>query len=313
MVCDDDAIIPQMLAILDREIRRHPDAAAISWKKATYYGGDYWVDGYRNRLVVDGFTGASIRHRATDLICEMFESGTGLQGVKYKLPIIPLAAFSMAHVERLRQGNGGRVFERPCPMTSGALGMLAFADCSIALDLPLTILGESLDSSSARRRNPSMIAAAQGALKAELIPVKSLRPIRNTSAETLLRVQRNLPGRLAPYRLNAERYFELLHEELLEWEADGIDVGEERRMFDEALSACTPDVQKRVRANIVATRGETTLQGIARRLQAVPGRVGQALGRTPRGRGQVIDTVKEGIDDIVQCARYLGGMVTSYQ
>lgn len=81
-LCDDDAITPNILTILDRQINEHPDVQAICWNYGVYRRSDHW--NRKSQIGIGSYTGKTTEYDAKMLLAEMFDSGSGLFRIKAK-------------------------------------------------------------------------------------------------------------------------------------------------------------------------------------------------------------------------------------
>ena len=119
-LCDDDAITPNLLAILDRHIERFPDVDSICWNLGAFCEDSRRLaKGMVRHLGVSHFTGDATKRDSAALLSEMFDSGTGLFLIKHKIPFFPRAVCRAEILDAIR-ARQGRLFHPFCPMTSGA-------------------------------------------------------------------------------------------------------------------------------------------------------------------------------------------------
>jgi hypothetical protein len=308
-LCDDDAITPNLLSILDRQIRLAPDVESICWDQGVYSShAELAFVGKANQLGVSAFSGQATRYESARLLAEMFDSGTGLYRIKRKMPFFPRAACRRDVLDAVR-ARQGQLFHPFCPMTSGVLAVLALSRSTLHIDLPLRILGLTVDSCSGWSVDDTTMETSHAGIKVEMAPIKQFRVLPTAQAEAILRTQRAMPDLLGKYQLNYVNYFLHCADFLDEYKRYGLDDGHYRQIFEDALAKMPSDVRDATRAAIVAgKRGETPSL-----YQSARSAVGSLINglRGARLPGQV-DAERLGLQDIFDCAVYVGALVDEH-
>ena len=314
VLCDDDAIVPNLLPILWKEITRNEDLDTISWTSASYCHEEILLPGLTHRFVTPGFTSRRKFFACRDIIEEIFATGVGMKyGAKKKSPFFPRAAYSRRVIEKILEAYGGRMFLPFDPMTSGALAALSFTENTLALDLPLRINGSSRDANGMHFLNSATFDKAFKGMKTEFVPMKSLHVLSNPNADTVLRVQRALPEQLGRYKLNWENYFVDCHLQIQELFSLGYDASSELADFEQALGSFPEAFQHRVRARLNKMEGQEGLGSkLLRKARNAPERLARALGYKPFSVDRSLDTRRIGCNDIFDCAQYLGRIVSQF-
>lgn len=291
LLCDDDALVPNALSIIDAAIRRYPGAGSAFWPKASYDEGH----GVNGTLCVPGYNGDFLEESSAEKIALMFESGTGFFRTKYSLPFFPLAAISASVLEETRRINDGALFQPPCPMASGALFTLAFSSTSARLDLPLTILGKPEDSAGGMTKSSETYDRMHEGVSLEFVPIKSMGVFPTTNAESLLRAHNVLKHEFSLPELNYANYFLACHCAISELENAGWDGKYERALFDQSLATFPEATQRAVKALIVLEK-EGEVLSLADQVVALVVRIGKGLGRRLSGGRNTIDHVLDGVE-----------------
>jgi hypothetical protein len=305
-LCDDDAITPNLLSILDSQIKLHGNAESIYWNHGAFDSirGE-GTGGTSNRLNVNRFSGRSTWYDSVELLAAMFDSGTGLFRIKRKIPHFPRLVCRRDVIDAIR-AHQGRLFHPFCPMTSGAAAILSFTRSTLHLDLPLMLLGATVDSCGGWIVDPTTMDASHAGTNVELAPIKAFRVLPTAMADALLRTQRAMPDKLGGYALNYVNYF--LHCDLFLRSAEerGVDGTAYRKIFDEALAAMPASTVDAVRAAIAAEPAPAAPGLVLRAKWRVAALVDQLRG--PQLPGQ-IDAARLGLRNITECAAYVGAFV----
>ena len=313
LLCDDDAMAPNLLSVLHDVIDADEQVETISWEFANYTYAASQTTRNGSRFAIPGFTGKAESIAASALIEEMFQSGTGLFGrTKRRIPFVPRSAYARQVVERVRERMHGQLFLPPCPMTSGAAAALAVSKKNCRLDLPLYVIGITADSAAGVTADRSTYDSMHRGVEIELAPVKSMYVFPSANADALLRTQAAMPDELGMYELNMENYFYACHLALDELERAGVDAAPERRLlrdsFDrqpkELIEAVRSQLEHAAREGAVEMRRSVWRRRLWRLLCAMDRKIAGFRGNT-LSMGTVVDTTKAGLRDIVDCARYL--------
>lgn len=304
-LCDDDAITPNLLAVLDSNIEKYPDVQVICWNYGVYRSKNHWLrPGY---IGVGQFSGKATRYEAKYLLRQMFDSGSGLFRVKSRIPFFPRTACRRDALDAIR-ARQGHLFHKICPMTSGAVAMLAFADKVLHLDLPLTLLGSSSDSAGGWVANPTALLGHLTGTDIELAPIKLSRILPSGEAESMLRTQRAMPERMEGLQVNYVNYFLHCTLFLKEAEANGADVAAWWKVVDDALATMPDDVQANVREAVARDAANPKPSFYQQARHKLRSALEPLL--PPRLPGET-KAIRLGLRDIFDCAVYVGGIIDS--
>lgn len=244
-LCDDDAIVPQLLSVLSRDIQAHQDIKVFRWAVARYWHHTWPDQHLRGRLQVPGWTGHRHVLQSAGLLRQAFR--------EVELPrYFPLVQYGCYHREIIATVTKtiGRFFLPLAPDISSGAAVLANAKEEMWLDLPLSLVGRSVDSNVAMVRNPKHFLGFLREFNEEVFQEVQVRiptlPY-NTVAETLLNVRKALGTSLNEYELDATRYFELCLFNIRELERAGWDVEDYWREFYRAIARQPHAVQYRVK------------------------------------------------------------------
>ena len=306
-LCDDDAITPNILAILDQQIAEHPDVQAICWNYGVYRRSGHWSR--KDQIGIGDFSGKATVYDAKELLAEMFDSGTGLFQIKAKIPFYPRCAIRRDLQDAIRSRQGG-LFHRFCPMTSGAAAVLSFADRTLHLDMPLTVLGETEDSIAGWVVNPAPVTAYIEGTEVELAPVKLARILPTGQAEALLRTQRAMPERLGQYKLNLVNNFLHCYFFIREGEGRGMNMDDCWPSYNDALAKMPADFQARVATLAEQHLAMKTPSAFAQFKHFVRTKLDGVLPAKLPGEA---NANRLGLHDIVACAAYVGAMIDRKQ
>lgn len=245
LLCDDDAIAPNLLAIVADAFRRYPEVSTVSWLYGGYLDENHWIASQRCTYSSVYCSGEETLFSTRDLLTESFQSGTGKFGpIKHKLPMIPFAALRRDLVERIRAAFGGSLFLPICPMMSSGLAALALTERHLRLSLPLSVFGSTIDSAAAHAVNATTFNQMTRGSEIIYAPIKLMSVFPSGVADTVLRVQHAMPALLGQYSLNAGGYFLACYVAIDEMRAQGKDVTVELEAFGEALRQMSPQFQK---------------------------------------------------------------------
>jgi glycosyltransferase involved in cell wall biosynthesis len=198
VLCDDDAVIPCALEVINEIYRLNPYAEVIKWQKAYLDVNSLRIGGFRTELDV---------YDAHALKAAMFDSGSGKFGIKESLPTFPLICVRTEVLAQLRRKTGGPIFFPMCPMTSGALGIL---DCTKSVTvsmLPLTILQFTVDSASNFAHNPEIAKTMQKGTEFHYAPIKHPTIFPSGSIEAMFRMAVALQLSSRDYKIDIPKYF----------------------------------------------------------------------------------------------------------
>lgn len=301
-LCDDDALAPNTLAILDRNIREDDELDAICWSYGSYRGAEHWDT--PGRLRISEFSGRATDYEPDDLLAKMFDDGTGLFHSKPIVPFFPRSACRKTVLDQVRQRQG-ILFQKLCPMTSGAAAVLAVARKSRHIDVPLTILGSTVDSVAGWTKDQTALTALVADSQITMAPIKFSLIWPTAQTEALLRVQQANLDKLGAYKVNYVNYFLHCARFIREGDAAGVDMSAFWRAFDEVLTTMPAETQRQVRAGMNdAPAMRPSLYAQLRQ------RVADLIKplRGPRIPGEV-NADRLGLHDIADCAIYVGSVI----
>jgi hypothetical protein len=308
LLCDDDAIVPDLLSVLDREITAHPEIDSVCWHYANFAAGDEESPS-PGRLNVPGHTGQRFIRRSCDIIAKMFESGSGLGAqIKRDVPIAPASAYSSRVIAKVRGAWDGNLFLPICPMTTGSLGVLAFSDWTLRLDLPMTVLGQTSDSAAAHLKDAT-IYRRMNSDAFRFAPLKSMSIFPTVTLESLLAAQAALPPeQVGRYQVNWVRYFDTCYEAVEEIEALGIDAAELRAALSEAVQNVPPAVREAIGLLPRHATSSSPIRDLRKRLAAVSASLRARVGRnapSDTSQSRSLDAASLGLHNVADCAGYL--------
>jgi glycosyltransferase involved in cell wall biosynthesis len=261
-LCDDDAIHPRLLHTLHRLIQAGwPDP--FTWGACRYIHPSSFLEEKRNTLIHSTYTGTEREmesHRALTILYS-------LRTLAYPAPKMLNACCSRRVIAEI-QNEAGRFFVHKAPDYSACVAMLAFAPRYTYVDEPFWIAGESPESIGNSMEYRLNSRAGSAFLKEfgdpntwfRCVPLEQPSEI-NTVAETILRVQAALPGRLGRYHLGWARYFAECYIRIQRSRHFGDDVSNHLEEFWRALARQPRATRARVRAEIAANRLLSRLRG----------------------------------------------------
>jgi len=317
LLCDDDAIVPGLLAVLDREIAAHPNARTIKWEFGSYVEN---ASGFaaRTHFTVPAFSRRREIRRCDAVLREAFRSGGGYQPVragdislKRVMPLLSHAAYERSLINCIRRALGGALFLPICPMTSAAAAALALSDETLRIDLPLAVLGQTIDSAGGYLADLATYERMHRDAQFEFVPIKTMMLFPTVTAETLLRTRSVMQDELGAYELNWEEYFLACCRALSELSAHP-SYADVKVMIDRSLEAHPPALSMAVRTRIAREQhavdravSPSAVEQMARRLRVLPQQAGAMLGLCGPPRGRVLDPASLGLASIADCAAYL--------
>jgi hypothetical protein len=227
MLCDDDVLVPSALKILFEISKELPHVQVFKWQSA--FAEDVTsVRVHQSELIL--YDSVLLRQG-------MFESGSGKFGVKSMLPIFPLIAVRRELIDAVRMRTGGEFFYPLCPMTSGALGILAVSELVAVLDLPLTVVQHTHDSVSNIANNPQLWLKMQQGTRILHSPLISINTLPSGSLEALLRAAEALGLEMGVNDVNIARFFLVCNYSLTTNQKKGANLSVEWGLFDDALDS----------------------------------------------------------------------------
>jgi glycosyltransferase involved in cell wall biosynthesis len=314
---DDDAIHPRLLASLDQLIRDgRPEP--IVWGCCRYYHPSH--DGVeRNSLAYPDSSG-TVREMESRSTLRL------LYGLREYLSPCPgpkmLNSCCSQEVIQNVVREAGRFFGSTAPDFASCAAMLAVVPRYTYIDEPFWVAGDSPDSighSCERRLNHPMgnaFLAEFGDREGWFLHT----PLRQTSeinaiADTLLRVQAAVPGRLDAYRIDWARYFGECYIRIERTRRLGDDVSAPLEEFERELARQPAAVRARVRFEAAANALLTRLRGkpvegmrhpadmLKRGLWAALAATGVV--RPHRTKLRVVCGSQAGFENIAECAAQL--------
>jgi hypothetical protein len=311
LLCDDDAVVPDLLAMLDREIAAHPEVDSICWHYANCAEGGDPPAHAKLRLNIPDCRGARTLSRSDDIIRRMFECGTGLAAsVKRDVPIAPASAYSRRVIEQIRTAWDGKLFLPICPMITCALAVLAYSDRVLRIDLPLTVLGQTTDSAAGHLQNGDTYRRMHAGVSFAHAPIRSMSVFPSVTLESLLYAQAALPAeRVGQYRPDRVRYFVDCEQAIEEIARTGYDASELRRQWTDALAVQSDEVRRMVAGRIADARDARNRDVPRRRVAGAVASILRRVGLSRDGStGRSLDATRLGLRNIGDCANYLAAL-----
>jgi hypothetical protein len=264
MLCDDDALVPQALACLRGLIARHPDIEAIRYCPMAFTPDAPLT----LRLPLPNFSGRVDVTPSEPLLRSAFSYGSIPYAVKKFTPHVPNTAIAETLDARMRDTAGGAFFRPFDPMTSMSLFVLKLTASFLRIDSPLVLFGNTFDSagrSIAQAGTPSStFEATNGTSQVLHAPIKSRRLFHGLKSDTMLDLQKNFPALFGDCEFNWAGYFHFCAASIDSLAATGVDVSEERRMYDAAVAAAMPGMREAVLAFIPPSLEAPAPTGLAR-------------------------------------------------
>lgn len=244
LLCDDNALAPNLLEILSDAAVRNQQAKSISWLFGSYWDPDHVDPKRRGLYMMMNSSGQEVWEDSETLLRQGFESGTGSYSMKWRMPQLGFAALRRDLIDSIRQRLDGRLFQKNCvcPMTSVGLVALATTKRHLRLEVPLSIIGHPLDSASSHNIDPTTYRKMHQGTELSLVPIKIKHVFYSAIADTALKVQQALPE-LQRYPLNMGRYFLACYDSIDEMRRQGRDVTEEMAAFEAALAGAAPEIR----------------------------------------------------------------------
>ncbi len=318
---DDDAIAPQLLSILNQEISANPSVKVFNWLWASFYDDNWAAQGIAGKFCIPPFTGRRSLINSSDILSELFNIKDVIDFPKLKryLPSVLHACFRRdVYVNAAAVSK--RFFYPTCPDYGSAVVILAFAENQICIDEPLVIYGVTQDSNG---------AASLGNRDAywtwfrefsepifDTVPLNSPTLTRNAVADTILTVRNAFPAQLQSYQYNWGAYFKNCYGNIIALQSQGVNVDLELAEFKKVLAGQSIDIQQQVK------KFKNSLRWAQLKKTYSPMRIGRrVLSAMPMFRallkqfqptksistqGTTLDAKTVGLNDIADCAHYLG-------
>lgn len=310
-LCDDHAFVSDLLTTLAKEIEKHTCVDTVVWPPAFYMDGEWWIESERFQFVVPPFSGIREVFSSKDIIAEMFDSGTGLAGVvKRKVPLSTRTVYSKRIIKCICDRFGGHLFEPICPMTSAALAALALSEKTVRIDLPLIVHGTSKKSAAGHFADASTFEKMNRGNKWKYVPIRSMAVFPAGSAETILHVQNLMPEELRHLKLNWVNFFVACNTAIEELQFRGRDCTYEVALYKEALSKIPDEIREQVSDKI--KHSSSIIGKGVRKLKQITGRIIRTVGNGHTFPGETVDTRQKGLNDILECTRYLARLIKKY-
>ena len=321
---DDDAIAPQLLSILNQETEANPSVKVFNWLWASFYDDKWAAQEIAGKFCIPPFSGRRTLVNSSDILQELFNitDVKAFPKLKRFLPSVLHACFHRdVYVNAV--GVSGRFFYPTCPDYGSAVVILAFAEHQMCIDEPLVIYGVTQDSNG---------AASLGNRDAywtwfrefsepifDMVPLNSPTLTRNAVADTILTVRNAFPEQLQSYQYNWGAYFKNCYGNILALQLQGVSVELEVTEFNKILAGQSIHIQEQVKSYANDLRwtqlkktyspmqvgrwvlsGMPTLRALLRRIRHT---------KSVSKQGTTLDAKKAGLDDIADCARYLGEVI----
>jgi glycosyltransferase involved in cell wall biosynthesis len=301
LLCDDDAVSPDMLARMDGVIRT-TGASVVAMRSALYYPPGGLREGRDNLLCASAYTGGAV-------LCDSHGMLHAMLG-QFRYALTPRANNSFTErrlVEQIRS-RVGRFFLSPAPDASSSCLVLAHSRSYVLLDEPVHLFGQAPESIGAdqefRRSAPSAEFAAIAGRLFELSPA-SVYCVTNIIAESYLQARRLVPAAIPP--LNLGQLYIGCRRDLAVLAGNGVDVREDQvklEVWAESLGLAA-------RANIAWAQywprfARGRLGSLGRKVKHALAPPPIPIDHTPRPieiRGD-----EAGFSDIVECAARLPGL-----
>lgn len=315
LLCDDDALSPNLLSILSHDIITYPEAHTIRWKSGFWKQEGSVATQATSTFIVPGFSGKRTLFASRKLIAQMFNCGIALESsVKKFIPILSFSAYSKEIIGKIRNATGGQFCLPICPMTSSSLAALALSEKMLNIDLPLSILGSPLESQAAMASTPERYEQWISAWEFQFTPKQTMFTPTATHTETMLRIQSLLPAQLGGYQVNWEEFFMILFRQVMagDW---NMPKKKSLARLESALEEFPIAIQTSVHAYISQpkpspSRLQSLRRTVLRKARNAPVRVYNALKCNKYYRDQALNAHKYGLNDINDCARMLSKITT---
>lgn len=155
-LCDDDAIIPRTLEIVERELERY-DADVAYWRSFSYKSLDWFVDSEQGRFTFGApFSDHCYEVKSKRLLDDAFDGRVTGRGFT---PLMLNTAVRREIFDRAAEA-GTNIFRPSCPDYSAMLGLALHARKIIMIDAPLLVAGATPQSIGASNLNREEAAKA---------------------------------------------------------------------------------------------------------------------------------------------------------
>jgi len=311
VLCDDDAVLPRFLSTVAAVIDGSR-AEVVTWSAGSYFHDSWYQPERRNTAELLNTSGrvypVKSRIALKDWFFELWPS--------LPTPKMLQSCCSRRVIERIKE-RCGRLFLSSCPDVSVAILTLSEVKAYDHVDRVLMLSGSARESTGAsawhNQRSVLRAYAAEfedGHFKS--VPLKILAGI-NFVTETLVETRQAVWPRLADFEVNWERYFVICYLAMATYAKAGVNIAEERREFDEALSKYPPDFRERVFSMIRSSSTPTWRRLLRGLLDASPAlsRLESLLRGARTAGSTVIRGERAGFKNILECVQAVDAMTPS--
>jgi hypothetical protein len=261
MLCDDDAVSPDLLTRVDETIR-DSGASVVALKSALYFSHGCPWRGRDNLLLATKYAGRTVSCDSRGTLHAMLRH--------FQSVLTPRAnnSFTEQRLAARIRARVGRLFLNLAPDASSSCLVLAHTPTYHLLDEPLHIFGQAPESIGAdqytRRGAPSAVFAAAAGKMFELSPVP-VYCVTNIIAESYLQARRAVPELIPP--LNPYQLYLGCRGDLAKLEANGVDVRGDQLLLEKW--AAELGLVGRVAVAWGQLRADTASSWVGRRVRAV--------------------------------------------
>jgi hypothetical protein len=302
LLCDDDALIPSALDIINIAINNNPFIKGVTWSHASYHHDSFRKGALDYKLG----SGKCELNNNERIIKEIFNQGTVTGKLKRLSPNMPMSACHHELLTKIRILAGGNIFYPPEPMTSMSMLAMVSTKDTLSIDLPLTILGSSLDSATSSARlvgggEQTVFEKTNGKMQFKYIPVGSAKVFPSHKAETILSLKYRLPDEFSKHALNYANYFSHCYIAIREIILAKQDAKNELNLFFGDLRKQQTAVKFRVFSFLA-------LYWVTTALQLISGSVIKLINNAVRSIvGEAFFKIREDIvfEDIVEAGKFL--------
>ncbi len=243
-LCDDDAIVPSLLARL-AALLDESDRDVIYWNSVAYFHESWFERRKRNHLMIAPLVNHVTIEESRTVLRDVFQ----LQHYQRDFPKMLNSCISRQLIDEVMRKNG-QFFQISCPDYSTITTVSALTREMTYLHTPLMLAGVGSESiGAANRRRMTSDASkqfwgehtAENAIRWEA-PLKQAS-VTNAIADTILRTKGKLGDSARHVNLNLPIYFVLCRSEIEDERRLGGDVSELMRAWQEALQRQPTPVQ----------------------------------------------------------------------
>jgi hypothetical protein len=301
-LCDDDALAPNALSVVDRVLRESSTDFVVS-PYVPYITPQWYVEKERNTVLLRRYGYGWREIDSMETLRQMFTCRDEVWAPRM------LNSFGRRSLIMDARERAGGLFWM-CPDYSFATCVLPRIPSFVMVDAPIRLFGFTPQSVGASMTHDSGRAAFEtfnremgGKNLFQHTPVKvALTP--NMICETLLISKERLPGDLATVEVDRPAYYQESFRYIAMLEAKGADMRAERAAFEGGLAKEPPSIRDRVQ---IADRGQTgrRWRRAIRRLFPMDGRMQRAAFRLGLVRAAVVSGDRAGFSNIAQCADWM--------